>query len=434
MFELIEKDFYTAAHRDYGHKIIIIIDDFYKVSLNFCEEYIPQGFVDSLYAQGFYEIWQHASNCTDVKAIAFFNLPNEINVSIFDDLYNKISQWVNSLSDVENFSCYYLIDSYYGYGSDPLLVGIDLAEYIVSKVDTGSSKVAFITMGGNQDNVRFMCFEKRILSTHFKVHDVLPSDFLRWLDFKSSPLVTLWDNTSDWFESSIVIPHNSPQLSTKYREDLIGKLTFSEQDIPLNWLANDISRDLFHESVKHFCGGYFCGIANRPGSKAATIGSVYIIALMVHKELFDNINLLTENIEWQNHPYVNSNFLPIQSLRRAKKSHIAIYNLLRCLFENNSYPGMSHVEKLFFDDGGKKLKIVLNWSPINLANKVEEAVCHIEDKSNIDTILKGVNTRSAILNVWLNMLSGEDGFMSPGSIFLKSGGDGKSILTIASLE
>ncbi|MDF0554055.1 caspase family protein [Kamptonema sp. UHCC 0994] len=271
------------------------------------------------------------------------------------------------------------------------------------------------------------------------------------LDFSEHPLEILWRHSRDWFADNepeeVLMTHNA-NLVSKYffgnPPDLEKAKGYKEAvetalgvTFPATWWEKENFIEILHECLKSLCGDFFHG-CNEAGDRHISVGSAYLIALMVHQKTWGNIEPLTKfatatDWEWGKIKKAPKAFLfPYQDQNTSALSAKNLYDLFLHLFEKRGQASSSQIKKAFFDKEGKVLKIQFQWFANQAAEDSDKSLANWssqlaqEDNILIPTQLK--NTRYAILRVWRSMLASQDGFMGSGTIGMK-----KDTLILASL-
>jgi hypothetical protein len=254
-------------------------------------------------------------------------------------------------------------------------------------------------------------------------------------------LERLWNETTNWFEvdsPEILMKHSSGSISNyffgdspslekanNYKENIENIL---ELKLPAEWWNNNQSIENLHESLKCLCGATFCGLS---GDRPITIGAAYLIALMAYTEVFKDVTKLTQAIDFSKLTNLDAQLFPDQKPDIAKLSAKALYDLFFCLF-TACKNGESGFRKIFFNKPGNKFTI--EFTRGGNEAKQEGELSLAEDlfqqlKDDHVPTPKITNTKSAILRLWKYMLISNNGFMSPGVIYME-----RKTLVVASLK
>lgn len=246
----------------------------------------------------------------------------------------------------------------------------------------------------------------------------------------------LWSETADWFAvddgDDVVMKHNANKISNyflvnspdadqanRYKQNVENALNVN---FPASWWKDEKSIKKLHESLKRLCGCAFCGEVQ--SGRPISIGSAYLIALMAYAEVFPDDNKLTKNIDLSQLSYINTQLFPVQKPDVAKLTAKALYDLFFCLFTacNTGESGLSK-RAIFFNKTGNKFTIEFTRGAneagqegnLSLAEQLPKML--IAD--SVPTPTKLTNTKSAILRLWRYMLISQNGFMSPGVVYME---------------
>ncbi|WP_017716151.1 caspase family protein [Kamptonema formosum] len=248
------------------------------------------------------------------------------------------------------------------------------------------------------------------------------------------PLHQLWENTEEWFSNdyeNLLVKHSAAEIYEYFESDPLRANRYKAEiekaigcNFPEIWFQTRDSIQNIHESLKHLCGAFFCGQTKNPGRRHISIGSAYLIALMAHQKAWGNVQPLTKSVpNWANLTQATSPLFPWQDPATAQTSAMALYDLFLRLFEKRSQEVESQVKTAFFDNSGKILKIQFKWkanqASENRPDSLAQGVARILNQENISVPDTASNTRTAILRLWRNMLVSEEGFMSPGVVYMQ---------------
>ncbi|WP_044208390.1 caspase family protein [Coleofasciculus chthonoplastes] len=248
------------------------------------------------------------------------------------------------------------------------------------------------------------------------------------------PLDCLWEKTNGWFsETHSLMKHNFDkdcQYST-YKDEVNKALGI---DLPGEWWNNPKSAHNLYESLKSLCGETFSGWSKR-GDRHISVGAAYLIALMAHQASCKHITPLIEGIsDWEGCEKASRYFIfPVQISKDAAASAKALYDVFKFLFERQGLTQDSQVERVFFEPPGNQLTIQFKWSAKEPAKDNPKTRTLAKFTSSImskDQLLiePPNNTSNAILKLWSRLFVSENGFMSPGVIYMN-----EDQLVIASL-
>lgn len=453
--------------RQRGTRIIIVIDDFFNLpdwhKIDPSKITTESG-LDT--AGGLLMLYNSAREWEHTRAIGFFNLPdpNKIQADA-DKIINCIDQWLdcvcqsvvpsNELSHDETrtscrkkYSYYTLVDLYFGKKS---LVGHKfISRWKESKiVPKEKEKLAYLSTAGAilgwSDPHGLRVFSKGKID----VAGRLTSDIEEWLNFEPVALEKVWERTTDWFRDnrSHVVTHDFHEKwfepwsseATNYKDAVESGLGFQ---FPAHWWQDPTSIKNIHESLKHLCGAVFCGTTNEDGCRNISVGAAFLIALKAHHDRFRNLGSLVNDLTWKGAFRSTAAIYPLQSTKEAKASAIALYEFFYRMFEprpGESSLNSSQVRTTFFEQSGVVLRIQLKWDATKpasdrsknlaqmLSTRFESSHVKVPDSPRPGAIAE--NTRNSITQLWRTMMLNQNGFMSPGVIYMD-----KDDIIIASTE
>lgn len=243
----------------------------------------------------------------------------------------------------------------------------------------------------------------------------------------------LWSETADWFavnDPDILMKHtanyisnyflvNSPdaEKANSYKENVKNALNVN---FPASWWNNKDSIETLHEALKCLCGAVFCGEVQ--SGRPISIGAAYLIALMAYVEVFSDATNLTNNINLSGLTDINAQLFPVQRPDIAKSTAKALYDLFFCLF-TACQTGESEFGQIFFNPTGNKFTIEFTRGAnehgqdgrLSLAQQLPQMLT----EDSVPTPIELTNTKSAILRLWRYMLISQNGFMSPGVVYME---------------
>jgi len=281
------------------------------------------------------------------------------------------------------------------------------------------------------------------------------------------PLQKLWDETKGWLVDNNTEDKNTPlvrlheasvvaekfiKLSTEkhlaedYKQTIQTKLgfTFPESESWSVWTKPSVA--FLHESLKCLCGDTFLGRSKDKGSYHISTGAAYLIALMAYSanegKDFNPFIVKQNNeevcLDLKEFPKVTLPLFPSQNWKDARNSAMALYDLFDMMFKSNVQLQGSPVEKVEFSDQGKIFKIYLNWSATTKVDGREDSLAEaVRLKISQQTVIIPVSvgqTREAVLRLWRCMLINQDGFGSPGTVFIKNYRENQSVIVIAASQ
>ncbi|HAZ44471.1 MAG TPA: hypothetical protein DDW76_09440 [Cyanobacteria bacterium UBA11369] len=276
----------------------------------------------------------------------------------------------------------------------------------------------------------------------------------QWLTFKKHRLESLWSDTSGWFHPEgdehslpLVRVHDAGTVSEYFGETSknINKANEYKKDVqealgvifPETWWQDKDSVKNLHESLKCLCGAVFCGQTDESYLKRPiSVGAAYLIALMAHQKHFENVAPLTKEITtWAERPQSTYKLFPCQPPDFARKSAMALYDFFDKLFEDRDCQRKSQVIGTVLKKPGNRLEIQFSW------NASDEADNRSHGESLASVLIQSIrspkfsiselaeNTKSSIIRLGIYMLANENGFMSPGVIYMEG-----NLLVITSVK
>lgn len=434
--------------RKRGTRIIIVIDDFFNLPDWYTIKnsiFITESGLDT--AGGLLLLYNSAREWESTRGIGFFNLPDPAQIlEKSDEIINCIDQWLDhvcsgSSAKREDYDYYILVDIYFG---KKYHIGSHFIDYWKQRriVPAEKEKLAYFSTAGAvlgwEDPHQLQFFSKAKID----VTGRLTPDLEDWLDFVPVALDKVWEKSIGWFDDhkSDIIRHDFSPVkqwfleqnpkAQKYQESIEAAFGFK---FPETWWQDlEVAKNI-HESLKHLCGEVFCGSTNLDGCRNISVGAAYIIALKAHYDRFKNIDALTQNpAMWKGVPKSTAAIFPIQSTKNAKASAIALYEFFYRIFEPRSgegSPNDSQVKTAYFEQGGVVLKIQLHWNATKpapdrseslvqmLSKRFESNQIEVPDSPGLGHIAQ--NTRNAITQLWRTMMFNQNGFMSPGVIYME---------------
>ncbi|BCL35035.1 hypothetical protein [Nostoc sp. MS1] len=428
-------------HKAEGERIIIVVDDSFKL--------VTHAEPPNAHGYGLKVIFDKLSRYDDTRAIGFFDLPQSTEMEEIQLIANTIQAWVIGL-ETQQYKLYLLVDYFHGQETTKSKAhGLKFVDYWYENKPLKTEKIAHLSIGGGDlpNPYKLECFRKNSIHDHKEDYKLLPEDFLHWLDIYEHPLSRLWRYSSRWFlndETTTLIKHNFVEVRKflfnsendrdVYQADQYKiKIAHALQvEIPNNWWENETSAHNIHESLKCLAGAFFCGQTSNNARRNLSVGAAYLIALMAHQKVYRNTEVFMNDADtWINCSQASSPIFALQDKETARKSAIALYDLFICLFtprRQNDYQECSLkkslVRSVCFYEAGRVLKIQLNWNAQNQSSDRQESLAQsiktILNQDNINTYEVAQNTRTAVLNLLLNMAISETGFMSPGVIYMEA--------------
>jgi hypothetical protein len=244
----------------------------------------------------------------------------------------------------------------------------------------------------------------------------------------------LWSETADWFTvdagDDVVMKHNANKISNyflgnspdadqanSYKQNVENALNVN---FPDSWWNNQESIETLHEALKCLCGAVFCGEVQ--SGRPISIGAAYLIALMAYAEVFSDETNLTHNIDLSILTDINAQLFPVQKPDIAKSTAKALYDLFFCLF-TACETGESQFGQIFFNETGNRFTIEFTRGAnetgqdgrLSLAQQLPQMLTEY----SVPTPIELTNTKSAILRLWRYMLISQNGFMSPGVVYME---------------
>ncbi|MGG6242153.1 hypothetical protein ACQ4N7_26350 [Nodosilinea sp. AN01ver1] len=439
--------------RNRGKRIVIVIDDYFNLP-NWHELEIPPPT-----ASGLKRLYDIVRGWPLTRAIGFFNLPNPNQIQ--EDSYtiiNCINEWIDAIccEDIlgddtcikarEEFDYYVLVDIFFG---SNFLVGDKFIDHWKEKnIFSSKEKLAYLSSArpptSNAYNLSF--FQKSKIDESGERY----LDLIGWLGFRPVPLEITWAKSIGWFDDAQadLVKHDFSQVKEYFisgspKADQYRKAVEDALDVkfPDAWWQDTASIRNIHESLKHLCGEVFCGSTNKKGRRNISVGAAYLIALMAHQRIYGNIDTLAKDPSlWQEVPRVTGAVFPLQDKPEAKLSAISLYEFFYHIFKPREDPSnISQVKTAYFEQDGVALKIQLKWKATEKAlNRPQNLVQQLAERFDSEQIdvpdpdsYNGLprNTKDAISRLWRNMMFNDDGFMSPGVIYMH-----KDEVIIASTE
>ncbi len=438
-FNKDEKCLGYVWNQNQGQKVIAVVDDCFKLV-----EYDDS---PNAHGYGLKPIFDKLSRCQETLAIGFFDLPQSTEIQDIELIINTIKTWVSELES-PNYKLYLLVDYFHGQQTtESNAHGLDFVNYWYKHQPLAAQKIAFLSIGG-ADLPNPHClerFQKTLIQDCKQDYKPLPQAFLSWLDIDEHPLSRLWSYSDRWFLSddmTILVKHNFSEMkkvlfepkdenhvfqAKEYKKKINNALQINLPDI---WWENETSAYSIHESLKCLTGAFFCGQTNNSAKRNLSVGAAYLIALMAHQKIYGNVDVFINDSEaWIQCSQASNPIFALQDQETARDSALAIYDLFICLFtlrnENQeSSSGKSLVRSVCFYEAGTVLKIQLNWNAQNPSldrqESLDQSMAKIFKQPTINISSVAKNTRNSILNLWRQMAISENGFMSPGVIYMEA--------------
>jgi hypothetical protein len=409
-------------------RIIIVVDDDFDLP-----QWSHDGSLPSSHAYGLPTIFDYAKRSENVQAIGFFDLPNSSELETIQLIVQAIQTWVNdnALSDCD---CYLLADYYFGHGFEQnRAFGFNFVNYWMEN-SPFAAKVAHLTIGGGGNLAN--PHQLKIFSKS-SIQQEMTLDLLAWLGDGQHRLDALWKShdIASWFtDNRPVMKHDAANVCeyffgesqdkgkvNRYRQNVEGALEFA---LPESWWQDQETVISLHNALKCLCGAYFCGqMEQGNGRRNVSVGAAFLIALIAHHEIYGHIHPFADPHMWHECSQTDSPVFSLQRREIAQLSAKALYDFFRCIFMPRDQSiaqfkeqGASQLNHVFFVNSGKKLKIQLGWrADQDLAGMVQE----IFTGNNVLLPRSASNTRDAIARLWSYMAMSEEGFMSPGTVYMQ---------------
>jgi hypothetical protein len=431
--------------RNQGQRIVVVIDDFFDLPV---WDYDPP----SAHAYGLPVLFERISSFNLTRAIGFFPLPDPQSQNLeaqIQQIIDAVRQWIDQVGNAESRH-YVLVDYYYGQGFHiSRIAGLPFVAYWKRTLPL-EAKLAYLSLGGEgsklAQNTDLKVFSKLPIHGQQK----LPLKLLEWLDVVENPLKRLWKNSGDWFiddHPERLMKHEARYImgyfadapnkqAERYRDAVQQSLGVT---FPSEWWSQPATVWAIHESLKCLCGAHFCGqvVGNNIAQRSISVGAVYLIALMAHQRVANNINALVEPEIWLDCSQPATPIFAHQDQETARSAALALYECFISLFSLHSSdlsPNReSQVKSVCFEDDGRKLKIQLFWRANhkvkNRPDSLADAIKNAFKGEGISFPTTIGDTREAILNVWRYLMISETGWGSPGTIYMD-----KDTLVIASTK
>ncbi|QFS52266.1 hypothetical protein [Nostoc sphaeroides] len=423
-----------------GQRVVIVVDDCFKL--------VEYDNPPNAFGFGLKVIFDKLSCRDDTLAIGFFDLPQSPKIPDIVLIINTIKTWISEL-DSHNYKLYLLVDYFHGQQTmESKANGLKFVDYWHEHQPLPAEKIAYLSLGGvnTPNHYRLQCFQKTLIHDQKADYKLLPEDFLHWLDIDEHPLFRLWRYSNRWFlsdDTTILVKHNFAVArkflfdqkndtdlfqAGEYKRKISNAL---EVNIPNAWWENEESAKNIHESLKCLCGAFFCGQTNNNAKRHLSVGAAYLIALMAHQKIYGNGDVFMNDTEaWIECSQAASPIFALQDQETARTSAIALYDCFICLFTprsknayQESFLASSQVRNICFYESGRVLKIQLNWNAQNPSSDRQEnlakTISPIFKQQTINVSQFAKNTRNSVLNLWCQMAISDNGFMSPGAIYME---------------
>lgn len=439
-----------------GKRIIIVIDDFYKLPKWYKVSPTPST------AGGLLKLYSVTHDWGFTRGIGFFKLPDPTKLKEDSNrIIDCIDEWLERVCLSSSSACaveiaegedeaasredcvyYILVDTYFG--TQDVVGHKFIQQWKERKIlPQHCEKIAYLSTAGValgwQDPHSLEIFSKGDIDS--APAGLLPRNLQDWLDFEATALEKIWRESIGWFNdsNSDIVVHNfaqieqyskdNPQKFDRYKQAIENALGFC---LPAAWWQNLETIKNIYESLKCLCGDVFCGNSNQPGCRNISVGAAYLVALRAHYDLFGSIDSLANDPDfWKQADHITAAVFPLQGTKRARASAIALYNFFYRIFEpRNGGSKVSQVENAFLEQKGEILKIVLKWSasekaadrPKSLAQQLDEQFdsyeIEIPGSSKAGEIVS--NTKNAISDLWRTMMFNRNGFLSPGVVYMNN--------------
>lgn len=412
-----------------GSRVIIIVDDHYALPE---WNYNPP----NAHAYGLYEILEQSSQMHDTRAIGFFDLPSPDKIGAIQGMTQYIEKWILSLRiDIPDCKYYLLVDFFFGDGETSRDYGSHFVEHWRARNPFfvgGHLKIAHLSVGGTNASSHTQVFVRS------KIHKKkLPPELLTWLDYKQKHTLPeyLWQNQEifSWFANDTlpIMKHNASIVCEEFKDSEYAQSYKRnvEENLLINchkdWWKSPTSIENIHNALKCLCGAYFCGQAEQgSGLRNISVGAAFLVAMMVHQEIYDhNVPFAISDI-WINCSKSDSWVFPIQSKPIAQASVKALYDFFRYIFtprqrslEELKRQKASLVKRVVFDDDGRKLMIQVDWSSDEQKN-LSAMLENLFVQDNVSIPRSPGNTREAVIRLWSQLKISKTGFGSPGNVYM----------------
>ena len=452
-----------------GNKVLVVIDDSMEV--------LTTEKVLNAHQTGLLEIRNNCELISEIRAVGFFTLPRPNDLKEVELVAERVHSWITQFKD-HHCNVYMWVDYFYGEGFDATQnSGSAFVAYWQDQYPQAVHKIAFLSLGG-KSNVHASGFNssehpyeaqkprnniKVFRKTEFEDYGFL-AKHRTWLDLYEHPLETLWRNSENWFINDdevddtgrpFYMRHNpgkiceyflgqtqSREKKNAYRRLLVDAFGFK---FPRSWWENEASITGIHESLKHLCGVHFCGQAENSSipdlsRRHISVGATLLLAMTAHQHVHTDIGAFDVPGLWEDSAQANLPIFPLQDKMTARKSAIALYECFKKLFEQKRLDGASEspVKAVLFEKEGKKLTIQLAWNARqkhihdeqNLAEVLNQLISDGAEKPlNLPRVEEQAKTRFAVLDLLRYLMISEQGFGSPGSVYM----DGNKLIIASTL-
>jgi hypothetical protein len=414
-----------AAHPQ--GRVIIVVDDFFDLPKWHRDALMP-----SAHAYGLPTIVDYAQRSEDVQALGFFDLPDSDQVGHSREIIGAIKAWVDSLH-LANHAYYLLVDYYFGEGiTKDKAFGFYFVDYWMQHPPF-KAEVAHLSIGGVANHLGNPHHLKIFNRASIQDRQHLTEALLTWLGDGQHPLDQLWnsENVTAWFtDDRPVMKHDianiceyffgqarDAQKARRYQANVEEALGLT---LPVDWWQNQTTLKHLHNSLKSLCGAYSCSqVKQGHGRRNISVGAASLIAMMAHQQIYGQIAPFATPDVWATCSQSDSPLFPVQSREIAQASTKALYDFFRCIFTpRDGRQANSLVKGVFFDNDGKKLKIQLDWQA-EQRQKLSGMMMDIFHQNHVLIPPSSGNTRDAIARLWSYMTISENGFMSPGVIYME---------------